>query len=331
LNTTLLKTFVTALFLVFFPFLSYPSFSSEIAETHFKQGMEYNKKGQYIKSREELIKAVHLSIETHKFHQALVFNYIQTRSGPKGIVFYEDMVNKHPNTPTLHYWLGRLYLQRQSFQEAAPEFKKATQLAPQDDHAFIALGHTYWKMGNAEGALKAYEQANQLTPNVAIVNEGLGNVYFKKKDYPKAQRAYEKAIQLDPSLNESRYYLGLIYEEQAQFGKAIEQWNAILESDPNVSEAREKLARVYFMGEQYEDAAREYSMILKLRPGSPEIYMAFGESLVLLAASTEDTTKIARIRNSAIDAFQHTLDLDPGNAKARKYLEGLKVKGTSPK
>jgi cytochrome c-type biogenesis protein CcmH/NrfG len=325
------KIFVTALFLVFSPSLSEPSFSSEMAETHFKQGMEYNKRGQYIKSREELIKAVHLSIETNKFHQALVFNFIQTRSGPKGIAFYKDMVNKHPNTPTVHYWLGRLYLQRNSFQEAAPEFKKATQLAPQDDHAFIALGHTYWKMGNVDGAFKAYDQANQLTPNVAIVNEGLGNVYFKRKEYPQARTVYEQALQLDPSLNESRFYLGIIYEKQAQFEKAIAQWNAILESDPNVSEAREKLARLYFMGEQYEDAAREYSMILKVRPGSPEIYMAFGESLVLLADSTEDTTKIAQLRNSAIDAFQHTLDFDPGNAKARKYLEALKVKGASPK
>jgi cytochrome c-type biogenesis protein CcmH/NrfG len=85
------------------------------------------------------------------------------------------------------------------------------------------------------------------------------------------------------------------------------------------------------MGERYEDAAREYSMILKVRPGSPEIYMAFGESLILLASSTEDPDKLAQIKNSAIDAFQHTLDFDPGNAKARKYLETLTATGASPK
>ncbi len=326
-----LKILSLAIALFLFPALVYPSAVLEKAENHFRQGMELNKKGEYLKSRKELIKAVHTSIETDKFHQALVFNFLQTRSGPKGVLFYKDLAVKHPKISPVHYWLGRLYLQKKSFEEAASEFKTASQLAPEDDHAFLALGHTYWKMGNADGALKAYQRADQLAPNVAIIQEGIGNVYFKKKEYAKAQKAYKKAIELDSSLNESRFFLGIIYEDQFQFGKAIEQWNKILESDPNVSEAREKLARLYFMGEQYQDAAREYSLILKLRPGSPEIYMAYGETLVLLGSTTEDPAKLAQIKKSAIEAFQHTVDLDPGNSKAKEYLETLQSKESSAK
>ena len=315
-------------FLLFPPSLS---FSDEPAETHFKKGMELNKSGKFIQSREELIKAVHLSIKTDKYHQALFFNFLQTRSGPQGVAFYKNLANQHPNNPAIHYWLGRLYLQKNSLQEAASEFTRATQLAPKDEHPFIALGHTYWKMENMEEAQKAYEKANQIKPEVAVVNEGLGNVYFYKKEYSKAQKAYEKALQLNPALNESRFNLGLIYEEQSQWLKAANEWKTILESDPNVSEAREKLAQIYFRAEEYEEAAREYSMILKVRPGSPETYMAFGESLILLAASKKDPEEIAQIRNAAIDAFQHVIDFDPGNSKAQKYLETLTSTGNSSK
>ena len=317
---------MTALLFLLISVFPYPSLSSEPAETHFKKGLEYNKKGEYIKSREELIKAVRLGIETHQFHQALFFHFIQTRSGPKGIAFYQDLKKQFPKSATVAYWLGRLFLQKKSYQDAAREFKEATHLAPRDDHAFIALGHTYWEMEKVDEAFKAYNRANLLDPDVAVVHEGLGNVYYKRKNFKKAQKAYEKTVQLEPTLIVARFNLGLIYEENREFEKAFDQWTEILKIDPNETQARERLAWIYFIGEEFSEAAREFSTILKIRPSSPDIYMGLGESLILLSASFNDPDQMAQIKNSAIEAFQHTVDLDPDNTRAREYLKKLKGK-----
>ncbi len=321
-----LKTtvFISALAFLLISVLPYPSWSNEQAKVHFEKGLEFNKKGEYTKSREELIKAVQLDIGTHQFHQGLFFHFIQTRSGPKGIVFYQDLKKQFPKSATVAYWLGRFFLQKKSYQDAAREFKEATRLAPRDDHAFIALGHTYWEMEKADEAFKAYNQANQLSPNVAVVHEGLGNVHYKRKDFDKAQKAYAKAIKLEPTLIVARFNLGLIYEENKEFEKAFDQWTEILKIDPNETQARERLAWIYFMGEEFSEAAREFSTILKIRPSSPNIYMGLGESLILLSSSFSDPEQVAQIRNSAIEAFQHTVDLDPDNSRAREYLSKLK-------
>ena len=316
--------------LSFFSGVSLASSPNEEAEFLFKKGMENIKTSNYEEAQRVLTEAVLLSLETHKYHQALFFHYLKTRRGPLGIKFYEDLIIKYPNSSIVHYWLGRFYLQRRTLDQAAREFKEATRLAPEDDHGFIALGHATLELGNVEDAYNAYRRANELAPKVAVVHEGLGNIYYRKKDYSKAKMEYDLAIKLDASLNEARYNLGLIHEKNGDIGKAIGQWKAILESDPNEAQARERLARIYFLGEQYSDAAREYSMITKVRPFSTDIFLALGESLIMAATVTEDPAEMSQMKESAIQAFREALELDPENPTALEYIEKLSTQEPVP-
>jgi tetratricopeptide (TPR) repeat protein len=303
------------------------TFNEKTAEQHFEKAVEHNKRRAFGEARSELVRAVEHDPGSHKYHQALVLNYIQLRQGPAGILFYQELMKKHPKSAVVHYWLGRLYLERGSLDQAAKEFKTSAGLDPKDDHAFVALGHAYWRMGNDEGAYSAYQEANRLAPDIASVHAGLGNVYYKKKEYAKAQAAYEKAVALETVMPDARYNLGLIYERNGEFAKAVAQWNAILEADPNEVQARERLAGIYLMGEQYEDAAREYSLISRLKPLSAETFVALGESLILLAGTLEDPADITGLRESAVDAFQQALEIEPKNEKALSYLEKLNPAG----
>lgn len=293
------------------------------AEDHFNEAVQYNKTRSFAKAREELIAAITLAPEVHKYHQALVINFIQMRQGPSGLKFYRDFVSKHPKSPAGHYWLGRMHLDRGSLKDAAEEFAAATKLDPGDDHAFIALGHAYWRMGNEDEALKAYLEANRLAPAVASVHGGLGNVYFKRGDFKKAQSEYERAVELETMMPEARFNLGVIYEKNRQYDKAVAQWKAILDEDPNVVQARERLAGIYLKLEQYEDAAREFSMITRLKPLSSETFVSLGESLILLAGTLKDSSEITELRESAVNAFKQALEIEPDNKAAQDYLKKL--------
>jgi len=312
-----------ALFLIP-PGLSRAASKKKEAEIHFDNAMEKQKLSKFEEAREGFTQAVLLGIEEDKYHRALVFHYFKTRRGPLGIKFYQDLVQKNPKKARVHYWLGRLYLSKQSLDEAARSFETAGKLAPKDNHPQIALGHAYLRMEKDEQALEAYLRANQIDPKVAVVHEGIANIYYKRGDYPEAQKEYEAALDLDDSLEEARKNLSLIYEKRGQIIKAVDLWNTILEADPNVAEIRERLARVYFLGEQYMDAAKEYSMLSKQRPDSPEVFLSLGESLILLASTTENPAEVIQIIESAVEAFEHALKMDPGNKKAQSYLDKLK-------
>ena len=324
LNRFLIQLCFVILFSPIVPTLGWgASTGYEEAEQYFEKAVEHNKKRELAEARADLTNAVRLDIEKHKYHQALVLNYVQTRQGPKGLKFYEGLASDHPDSAVVHYWLGRLYLQSRALEDAAREFKISSELNPADDHAFIALGHAYWRIGNDEGAFKAYLEARRLAPNVASVHGGLGNVYYKRKEFKKAQQEYEKAVELGTVMPEARFNLGLIYENNNQIANAMEQWKAIVEGDPNESQARERLARVYFLGEQYEDAAREFSMISRVKPMSDEILVLLGESLIMLASTKEDASQIDQLKRSAIQSFQQAIEIDPSNKKAQDYLDQL--------
>jgi hypothetical protein len=63
-----------------------------------------------------------------------------------------------------------------------------------------------------------------------------------------------------------------------------------------------------------------------MRPNSPEIFLALGESQMKLAATLKDPDHRDHLQKAASDAFQWTLELDPKNAQARKHLARLNPK-----
>ena len=293
------------------------------AETLFEEAKDLNKQRRYEEAIEKLTQAVNLSLDTHKYHQALHLTYIAIRRGPQAIQLYKNLIREHPKNGTVHYWLGRLYLEKGSLEEAAQEFKEASLLAPQDEHPFLSMGHAYSRLGRDKEALEAYLQANKLSPKIAVVHIGLGNIYYKRKDFAKAQKEYEEALKLDPSFAEARYNLGLIYEKKGEITKAVKQWQTLIDDDPNESGARERLARLYFMAERYVDAVREYATLSQVKQHSPEVFFALGESSIMAAASLPDQSDRDQLKKMAAEAFQRTIELDPKNERARQYLARL--------
>jgi tetratricopeptide (TPR) repeat protein len=306
-----------------FPMPSLAATSEEQAQTHFEAGRELNQQRRFDEALAKFTLAVESSLETHRYHQALFMTFMALRRGLAGIDAYKRMAREHPGSPTVHYWLGRLYLQSQALDDAAREFQAAGRLAPKDEHAWISLGHTYTRQGKDAEAIAAYQRADELSPDVAVVHAGLGKLYARRGDDPKARRELEKALRLDESLAEARFDLSLIYEKQGETIKAVKEWQRILDEDPNQTGARERLARAFFEGRLYEDAVREYSTLSQVRQGSPEVFLALGEAQVMLAASLSDAAEKNQLRRLAVENFQRTLELDPRNAEAREYLDRL--------
>jgi tetratricopeptide (TPR) repeat protein len=296
---------------------------SAAAEDAFQQGVELNKQQQYDAAVRQFSRAVTWSPDTHRYHQDLVLTMIAVRRGPEAIHFYNELVTRYPKSGVVHYWLGRLYLERQSFDDAAREFETARQLAPQDVHPWISLGHVYLRQGKDVEALAAYQRANALASHVAAVHAGLGTIYFHRKEDDKAEAEYNDALMIDPSLSEARYNLSIIYERRKQWDQAVKQWKKLLDDDPNESQARERLARYYLNAGQYADAVEQYTMLSEVRESSPEVFLALGEAQILLASTLGDVNEQRALKEDAVQAFQRTLELEPSNVQARHYLDQL--------
>jgi len=294
------------------------------AEAYYKEGRALNKQRMFNEAIIQFAQALKLNINVHKYHRGMQQTYMATRRGPHGVRYYEKLVRDHPNNAVVRYWMGRFYLSTKALERATDEFKKAIALAPNEEHAYISLGHIASRLGRLDEGLEAYLKANELVPDIPVVQVGIGNIYFEKGEYDAAEKAYKIALEKDGTHLEARYNLGLIFEKKGEFGEAAEQWGLMIEQDPNESSARAQLAKLYFRAKRYIDAVREYATLSLVKLDDPKVFMALGESQVLLAAELPDPEDRKLLQQKAIESFQRTLELQPKNEKARKYLERLK-------
>lgn len=317
---------IVLFFLLLFPsvLMAVSAEDNAEAEAYYEEGKALNKQRMFNEAIIQFAQSLKLNINVHKYHRSLQRTYLAIRRGPNGIRYYEGLVRAYPNNAVVHYWMGRFYLGTRALERATDEFKKSAALAPDDEHAFISLGHVAMRLGRLDEGLEAYLKADQLVANIPIVQVGIGNIYFEKGEYMLAEKAYKIALKKDPSHLEARFNLGLIFEKKGEYGDAAEQWGLMIEEDPNESSAREQLAKLYFRAKRYIDAVREYATLSLVKLDDPKVFMALGESQVLLAAQLPDPEDRKLLQKKAIESFNRTLELQPKNEKARKYMERLK-------
>jgi tetratricopeptide (TPR) repeat protein len=114
---------------------------------------------------------------------------------------YEDLIEKYPNTPGLHFLLGRLLLSRPdvdaaSAERAKQEFMKELEIDPNNAGAAYILGEMARKDENWDEAIARFSQAAKLDPNFADAFLGWGSCLVTVKRYAEAIAPLQAAERL---------------------------------------------------------------------------------------------------------------------------------------
>ena len=146
---------------------------------------------------------------------------------------YEWMIQKEPNTPGIHFLLGRLLLSRpdagpDATERAKQEFLKEIQLDPNNAGAVYILGELDRRDQKWDEAISRYTQAVKLDPNLAEAYLGLGYCLVNLKKYEDAIPPLRTAERLMPANPEVHHSLGTALErsghkEEAQKEFAIHE------------------------------------------------------------------------------------------------------------
>jgi tetratricopeptide (TPR) repeat protein len=116
---------------------------------------------------------------------------------------YEGIIQREPNTPGIHYLLGRLLLVRAGADAKLPErakeeFQKELQIDPNNAGAHYVLGEIAAKDENWEEAIKEFSAATKLDPSFADAYIGLGFSLVTLKRYEEAIAPLRAAERLTP-------------------------------------------------------------------------------------------------------------------------------------
>jgi tetratricopeptide (TPR) repeat protein len=146
---------------------------------------------------------------------------------------YEWMIQNEPNTPGIHFLLGRLLLSRPDagpdvMERAKQEFLKEIQIDPNNAGAIYILGELDRRDQKWDEAISRYTEAVKLDPNLGEAYLGWGYCLVGLKKYEEAIRRLRTAERLMPANPEVHHSLGTALErsghkEEAQKEFAIHE------------------------------------------------------------------------------------------------------------
>ncbi len=174
---------------------------------------------------------------------------------------------------------------------------------PDDAGIHFQLGYAYTAARDSENAAKEYRRATELDPKMlpAFVNLGLALLDQKPAE---AVAPLRQAVALAPDASRPKVLLGVALEKTGDTQAAIEQLRAARDLDSSNIDIQLELARALLMGQHYDEAEKEFRAALTLRPDSGMAHYGLAESLLQEKKNEEAAVELATyLQSSPKDAL----------------------------
>jgi tetratricopeptide (TPR) repeat protein len=216
----------------------------------------------------------------------------------------KDAVSHDPDSPTLLYDLGVMYMKNGDNPQAIECFQRSIDSIKATAYTNINL---------------------MLHPEVylgACVNMGL--VYTGMEMYSEAVAILKEAVRFKPDDPDANLNLGITYWSMQDMDNAAKQMRKYLNLVPDDAEAHNMIGLIYYCKKLYNAALDEFRIASKLNPDEKQY--SFNEALVLAWLDRHDEALEALNRASGFEQGEYLRqvyeDLIPSNEAKKLYNEG---------
>ena len=153
-------------------------------------------------------------------------------------------VKANPNSADAHVELGWSYFQKDQYNEALGEYKKALEIDEKNYKAHFNLGLVYMKTGKVDRAVASYQKAIEIIPNAFQAHYELGKAFEEQGKLEDALKELKFAYKSNPGSVDIIYEQGVVYEKLGKPEDAKYQYESALQFDPKYTKAQEALNRL---------------------------------------------------------------------------------------
>ena len=180
--------------------------------------------------------------------------YERSRLWGDDLALWHDTAEKSPQKYRPLTWLGKLYDERGSVQDAAYYWQKAEKLAEpgSEDHGFLLsnLGVAHAKQKNYAKAAEYYQRSLEILPKEEVIWANFAVTQIRLGRVKEAWRNFEKALKLNPDQPEIYVLRGQESFQRGAYANAVRDLEKALSMRPedegvrrNLEAARRRLAQ----------------------------------------------------------------------------------------
>jgi tetratricopeptide (TPR) repeat protein len=227
---------------------------------------------------------------------------------------YEELLKTYPDTPEVHYGLGRIHADRGELDAAVEHLSRACDLFPAFGAAHFALARAYRARGDDEKAreeLALYQRdkvgwpalPDPLLADVVALRTSAtdhlrrGIELATKGQLEEAAREHEEALAVDPKLVQAHVNLIRIYGQLGHPEKAEAHYRSALAIDPNLAETHYNYGVLLAGAGKSSEAAAAFRRAIELKPA----YAEAQNNLAYLLMTSGDLEGAARHYQAAIE------------------------------
>jgi len=163
------------------------------------------------------------------------------------IAHFKKAIEVYPAYQQAYVKMGTAYMDLQKWSEAENALNKAVSLNEKDPVAYLALGTVFAQQKNFEAAEKPLARSLELQPDVAETHCELSRTYWALKKYPQSDQHAQRCAALKPEYAPGHLMLGNLAMAKRDHPGALREYREYLRLDPQGSFAapvREQVSRL---------------------------------------------------------------------------------------
>ncbi len=159
---------------------------------------------------------------------------------------YNAVLKQQPDTPGMHYRIGRAILSKppaaNTVEEARKEFEAELKIDPRNAGAEYILGELSRQAQQWDDAIDHFSKASKLDPNFADAFLGLGFALNASSRFAEAIPPLEIAVKMQPQNPTGHYQLAIAYNRVGRKDDAKREAQLQKEAAERIEQARQKAA-----------------------------------------------------------------------------------------
>lgn len=153
---------------------------------------------------------------------------------------FQRRIALDPNNDEAYYYLGLSYKEMKRYPEALAALRQATLLGEGKADRHFWLGILYAQLDSVEDARRSFLRSVEIdstAKSASVAYQQLGYYCLLERNYPQAVRYLERAVQTDEQNLQAWVWLGQGYQNSGNRARALECYNRALALNPKQPDA----------------------------------------------------------------------------------------------